>query len=413
MHVSQMDVCIDAAVLGTEDHLVFSPNRGVTWSPIVPSGMWHVTGGVKPCNDWCFDSLLRLAGCRLPLRPPQRFVAPIETLMSGSIGSTDTNVNPPWRYLMPEREHRAFVKRLLVDLEVSLDKLPFEYFMGTWVPGNSIIKQLQRARVDARERAGILASGEGNVHALETFAPDHTGFAQAVVYDRFGTLTGRPTVESGPNILTLKREHRRIIVPSEPDNVVMMIDFSGLEARVLLYEAGRRCDDRDLYATLAAELGVSRQAAKAAVISELYGSSKHALGAVLKLDGKELNRFIKRVKTHFNTGVLLKRIKQQFVAMGKITNRYGRPVDVDEPLDHIFINYYAQSTGADVALIGFSNLINSANSLGLAVKPLYLLYDALVFEVPVVNVEQFINLASSLHVPGYVQPFLTRAEALG
>ena len=94
----------------------------------------------------------------------------------------------------------------------------------------------------------------------------------------------------------------------------------------MLYEAGRRCENPDIYAMIAEDMGdgITRKAVKGAVISELYGSSKHALGKALGIEGKELNAFVKKVRMYFNTQELLARVKKQFVSTGRLINRYGR-----------------------------------------------------------------------------------------
>ncbi len=315
--------------------------------------------------------------------------------------------------LMPARAHQAFVKGLVEGVTVAMDGLPVNYYRDTWVPGDRVIRSLQPARVDTAKWQALVDAKVGNVHVVETFKQDADGFARPITYDRFGTLTGRLTVASGPGIMTLKREYRDIIIPSTPGGCIVSIDFAALEARVLLYEAGRRCDEPDLYDMIAREMGgrVTRKAVKGAVISELYGSSKHALGAVLGIKGRELNDFVNQVKTYFNTAALLKRIKQQFVASGRIINRYGRPILVDEPLDHVMINYYAQSSGADVALLGFSQLINELAVDAPTVRPLYLLHDGLFLDVPHEHIERVLAIRS-ITVHGYVQKFYLKSERL-
>lgn len=255
-----------------------------------------------------------------------------------------------------------------------------------------------------------MEAGVGNVKAVSTFVPDHAGFAAPVVYDRFGALTGRLTVTHGPSILTLKREYRDLLV-SDTGGCIVSVDFAALEARVLLYEAGRRCDEPDLYGMIARDLGYDRKAVKGAVISELYGSSKYALGKALGIEGRELNSFVRRVKAYFNTKELLSRIKAQFFETGRIINRYGRPVLIDDPMDHIFINYYAQSSGVDVTLLGFSLLVERLARECPGVRPLYLLHDALILDVPLKYLDE-VMATRAVTVPGYVQAFPLKVERL-
>lgn len=394
--------CIDAAVLGTDRHLV-SCADGFTWHATVPKDMWHLSGRVKPDSDWCLDTVLRLGGATVDLAPPVRFVNAMATVSSGS------NITAmPWQRIMPARAHRAFVQGIIDQVVVAMAKAPVNYYRDTWVPGNAVIRSLRPAVVDKGRFDELIKAGEGNVSAIRSFEPDDNGFAEPIIYDRFKTLTGRLTVNSGPQILTLKREHRDLLV-SDTGGCIVSVDFAALEARVLLYEAGRRCDEPDLYGMIARDLGYDRKAVKAAVISELYGSSKYALGKVLGIEGKELNSFVRRVKAYFNTRELLNRIKAQFFETGHIINRYGRPVLIDDPMDHIFINYYAQSSGVDVTLLGFSLLVEHLARECPGVRPLYLLHDALILDVPLKYIDE-VMATRTVTVPGYVQKFYLKSE---
>lgn len=397
-------LCIDAAVLGTDKHLV-SGAAGFVWRVTVPEDTWHLSGYIKPDSDWCLDTALRLGGATVDLTPPIRFANAMATVSSGS------NITAmPWQRIMPARAHRAFVKGIIDQVAVAMAKAPIDYYRGTWVPGNAIIRSLQPARIDVTRFEALVEAGVGNVKVVSTFVPDHAGFAAPVAYDRFGTLTGRLTVTHGPNILTLKREYRDLLV-SDTGGCIVSVDFAALEARVLLYEAGRRCDEPDLYGMIANDLGYDRKAVKGAVISELYGSSKYALGKALGIEGRELNSFVRRVKAYFNTKELLSRIKAQFFETGRIVNRYGRPVMIDDPMDHIFINYYGQSTGVDVSLLGFSQVVERLARTASGVRPLFLLHDALILDVPSSHLDEVMSI-NHVFVPGYTQRFPLKVERL-
>lgn len=395
--------CIDRRVIGTEKHLLCLTSSGgdsFVWSDDVPSDCWHLDGTFK--DGLCLDTLARLGGLTLDLAPEKKFVSSTTPFLSGSGVSF-----VPWQHLMPGKAHRDFVKRLVTQAADALARGPKDYYRDTWGPGNAVLSAIKPAKVDERELDAIMDRGEGNLVALESFRPVSGGFASPVVYDRFGTLTGRLTVSSGPQLLTLNKEFRKIIKPSFSGGQVLMLDFAALEARVLLYEAGRRCDVADLYGMISSELGYVRDDVKAAVISELYGSSKWALGKRLEIGGKELDSFVGRVKTYFNTGDLLKRIKAQFLETGWITNRYGRKIFIDQPLDNIMINYYAQSTGADVVLLGFSQILQRLKRS----RPLGTIHDAMLIDVPEDEIDT-VRSIESVKVHGYVQRFFVRCEQL-
>lgn len=288
----------------------------------------------------------------------------------------------------------------------------FDYFETAWRPGSHVFRALKPAHVDGARWRELMTLGEGNVPAIRSFQPDGDGFTQPVIYDRFKTLTGRLTVQSGPQILTLKREHRNLMKSMYgKDGAVYAMDFSNLEARILLYEYGRKCDDPDLYGMIAKELGYDRKAVKGAVISELYGSSPWALGKVLGIEGKELHDFIRKVKAYFNTYELLARVKAQFVATGKVINRYGRPVTIDEPQDNIFVSYYGQSTGVDVTMLGFKQVIDQVTKKSDRIRPIFLLHDSILFDLPKEDL-QYLQTIKAVRVKGYVQKFPFKLEKI-
>lgn len=398
--------CLDKCLLGTDKHLVVLDGM-VMWSDDVPSETWHLNGVCKDNSDWCLDTVIRLSGRPIDMSPPKRYVQAM-SIMSGSL----EGVQVPWHRVMPAREHQGFTKRLIEEVGVAMARSPIEYYKTAWVPGNGVFKALQQASVDRQSWQALVDAQVGNVAVVRTFEPNDDGFAAPIGYNRFRTLTGRLTVEHGPQILTLKREYRNIIKSSFGENgSVWAIDFAALEVRILLYEYGRSCDNPDLYAMIAKELNHDRKAIKGAVICELYGSSKQALGKALGIEGKELTEFVKKVKAYFNTAELLERVKKEFIGTGHVVNRYGRHVLVDEPLDHVFINYYAQSTGADVALLGFKQVIDELAKKAPRARPIYLLHDAMLLDV---HNDDLATLQEIKHVRvnGYVQKFPLRLEKI-
>ena len=401
-----MAFCIDARILGTEKHLLRT-DTGLEWIEQVPDDVWHLSGERKSGSEWCLDTLLRLSAININTNPEQKFVASIVPFVSGTMYVDCV----PWRYVLPTQTHRDFMKRLVNDIDVAMAKCQVKYYRDTWVNGDRIFGHLKRARINRQLWQSLIDARVGNVNSVATFCPDQYGYAEKVFYDRFGTLTGRLTVKSGPSIHTLKKEYRNIIEPSHPAGQILVLDFAALEARVLLYEAGHRCDEPDLYKMIADELGYARKAVKGAVISELYGSSKFALGKALNIEGKELNDFVKRIKIYFKTHQLLKRIKQQFATSGYIVNRFGRRIGVDVPMDHVFINYYAQSTGADVALLGFSKIAEQLTCDAKRSHPLFLLHDGMFVDVHPDDIE-YIKSIKEVHVDGYVQKFFIKTELL-
>ena len=396
-----VDVLIDSRLLGTEKHLLVSDD-GFLRCDKPPHDAMRLMPSRDTYGTKCWSTLQFLAARRTSPQPPEAY-----TRMMSSMVPEDFPV--PWAAVIPSTRYKKYLNELVDFAKSSVDELTLRYYVDTWSAGSSLLSSLRPARTDS----SVIDSMASSVHVspiVETFRPRAGGYAQPVVYDRFGTVTGRLTVESGPNVLLLKKEYRNIIKSSFSSGSVVYLDFSSLEARVLLYESGGSCDGRDLYTSIAEKIGnVSRDAVKLAVLSELYGSSKNSLALTLGLSDSNLREFIKRVGEVINTKALLVSLKKQYSENGYIRNKFGRKLEVSRPQDNIFINYYAQSTGVDVAMLGFNQVVNALGTDG--VRPLFVLHDALILDVRedrLPDVEAIVDV----QVPGYSSKFPLKLEKL-
>lgn len=397
-----MDVLFDSCILGTQNHLLVSSD-GYTKMSKVPQEVWHYSGRLKNESNKCWDTIIKLSkNIPVPL-VPQEF----RNMMSAVAPDL---LFPPWANVIPKRVYRTYVDEL-VSLSRQGDPTSIAYYENAWVQGSSLFERLRPAKVDGQKVDAILADSVHNSQVVSTFKPRSGGFAQPVIYDRFGTVTGRLTVESGPNILLLKKEYRPVLKSSFQNGLVVSLDFSSLEARILLYESGGSCDEQDLYEFIARKVGggASRSIVKAAVLAELYGSSKNALALTLGMSYDSLAIFISKVEEIINTKKLLGRLKKEFLSQGTITNKYGRKLEVARPQDNIFINYYAQSTGVDVSLMGFNQALNILGSEG--IRPLFVLHDALILDVRDDRLKD-VESITTLRIPGYSSPFPLKMEVL-
>ena len=396
--------CISSSVLGSDRHIIVSDD-GYNTTLKVPKDMWVFNGALDPLKPLCLDSLLKLKGIEISIKPESKWTRLIEHFIFDS-------AIVPWSQVMPAIAYKSFVKNLIKSIVDSIDELPKDYYKSVWGPIGQFLVGLKAANIDSvgyRSSAAILDRDSG---AFETFRPGQGGYLQPVIYDRFATRTGRLVVSSGPNILTLKREHRKLLKSSFQSGKICSLDFGALEARIILLEAGVTPSINDLYAEIATNLfdkKVDRDTVKIAVISELYGSSKRAIGLRLGLAGKMLEDFIELIQSYFKTANLRKRLKEEFIQTGKIRNRFGRPLDLDDPQDHLFINTYTQSTGVDVSLLGFKKI---ADDLGLdGIRPLFVLHDALILDVRsdrIKDVENYMTVS----IPTYEHQFPLKFEMI-
>lgn len=396
-----MDLLLDSCVLGSKDHLLVSDDGFIRTSRRPPD-VWHYSGDLKIDSDRCWDTVMKLSSATGLPQIPQRY----KTAMNVVAPDHD---KPPWSQVMPQSVYRRYFNEL-VSLRGRHDERSLRYYVSTWTKGNELLRKLRPARTDGDVISDISSSSVHNGSVLESFRPRGGGYAPVVSYDRFGTVTGRLTVESGPNILLLKKEHKKILKPSTPGGAVISLDFSSLEARILLYESGGTCEGPDLYSDIAARLGgLPRNVVKSAILAELYGSSKASLALTLGLSDASLSKFIKMIGEVIDTRRLLSELKSQFSKEGYITNKYGRKMTVTRPQDNIFINYYAQSTGVDVALMGFNEIVNRLGPDG--IRPLFVLHDALILDVREDRIRD-VESTEEVKVQGFEQAFLVKAERL-
>lgn len=319
-----------------------------------------------------------------------------------------TGSNPPpipWMAVLPHDNFRIFFRNVVQETTDSFSELPFDYYEVSWTAGSRVLSSLRPARIDMDKFQAAVDRYASGMPGLESFRPKRSGFAHPVTYDRFATRTGRLTVVEGPNILLLKKDLRNFLVSSFDGGSVVSLDFRALEARIVLAEAGRHSDAEDMYGDIASTLfdgRVTRDVVKTAVLAELYGISRSALKARLGVSDEVVGSFIISIREHFGIEDLRRRLKGQSDATGKVTNRFGRPIPVPAGQDHLLVNSYAQSSGVDVAMLGFDAVLRRLGGEG--IRPLFVLHDALILDVHPDRLKD-VSSVSDVQVPGYAQSF--------
>ena len=182
----------------------------------------------------------------------------------------------------------------------------------------------------------------------------HNGeYIEAVRYVRSKIKTGRLSVIKGPQVMTMRKEHRNIAKGCR------QIDFSSMEPRFLLNVSGIPVEG-DLYEWVAKEAGLSddRTHTKIAIISSLYGSARQ-IPKVTELFG--LREWEKQLEADVVDNV--------------IENYYGRPIQTEGVLGRHLLALWLQSSAADAAIKGFTDFFRKNTHL----KPHWVIHDACVF----------------------------------
>ena len=213
--------------------------------------------------------------------------------------------------------------------------------------------------------------------------PGKEGYANIPVYSQPSTSTGRLTVKKGPSILTLPAKCRDAIRSRHPSGRVIQIDFVSLEPRVAKYLAGFDAP-KDIYTDMCETLfngSIDRKTAKLSTLSALYGVSSKRLDTFLG-PGKNAKHIIRSVRRYFGLERIESELKNKMISQGNIENALGRPLFPDTTSSHVLVSHYIQSSAVDIALCGFSDLLNNFEVLGVTIDPLYIIHDALVIDVP-------------------------------
>lgn len=362
--------------------------------------------------------------CRLykkPYRnfPPKKFVRAYKTVLAPKEGShAELPRDFPWSKVIPKGIYRKELERLVQGLYEDFGNMDLSYFFGLYKRHAAVFKSLRRAAIDFQKYEEFIADGnESSSKAiLKTFVPasQHKGvyYSSKIEYDRFSSITGRLVVKEGPGILHLRKDYRQVITSQwGEDGSVYSFDFKSLEPRILLaLKDDNLKTPKDLYLHVANEMGiegVDRKLIKTVIISMIYGAGDDEL--IKKLKGKidYPEDFVTAIKEQFGVEELREKLKQEYEEnQGQmIFNMYKRPIFAESTPPYVLVNYFIQSTAVDVALNGFSNIIERLmKSDGLRlIRPLFVLHDALIIDVhkSVESLLPKIALAGSINIPKF------------
>jgi hypothetical protein len=362
--------CINRSLLGEQFDLCVSDGK-FRWSDGAPEGYWSL-GDDNALLD--IKLLAKLSNMQIrDVRDAHR--ASFSTLRySGPV---------QWRYALSAKEFDAFIRGMLDDIEALFSQGCVSYYTDVFKSTRECLNSLEHARVDDCLLEKFIAdeANETNRSALRSLAPNSCGFANKTIYDQTSTITGRLTVASGPRILTLPKRHRSAIVSRYDGGSIVFLDFRSLEPNVIL-GAQKRKTPEDVYSEICSTvLGgkLDRKQAKIATIALLYGAQESTASQLSGLSGKELKDTMKKISEFFLLDAMFNKLLDELKCNGKICNFYGRPIIVNDRRK--LLNYYAQSSAVDVALLGFWSAVKYVKQEKLRMHPLFVIHDCILFDV--------------------------------
>jgi len=205
------------------------------------------------------------------------------------------------------------------------------------------------------------------------------GFANIVRYNLSNTVTGRLTVNQGPNILTLPNRCRKIFESRWGNNgSLLSVDFKNLEPRFVKKILGENVEN-DIYNEILNMLDfkeeIDRSLIKKAVISVMYGKSTPIEGISLKRS----EIILQTTKDYFNLHKIYEIANVKYFEKYR-RNYFGRPIlNYNEEKSNKIINNFIQSSAVDLAMIYFNQLTNTFDEN--LVKPCFVIHDAFIVDV--------------------------------
>jgi hypothetical protein len=352
-----------------------------------------------------FEELAQIYHKPLPdCFPPKPFKTIYETILGGS--SLDL---VHWSECLPEKVLSQSVRLLATKLFESFSDLDLSYWNNHYVKNGFVFSQLFPAKINEEYYEGI----PDKKQILLSFMPDRDGFCQVPEYSRKDSVTGRTTVVSGPQIILLKKEHRKNMFVSRfgSDGEILILDFKALEPQTLmnifnliedpekLAEPTNHSEDYDLYEDILTKLKsqkpYTRDLTKEVSLAELYGSGFENLKD--KIDFQEYLSVSKQIQELFHLKELENWIDSK-ATDGFIYNFFGKPIPNTELPSHKKINYLAQSTAVEVALNGFSILCKKMEKMirEQTCLPLFVLHDALIIDTKKNLIDELKKLVHSV-----------------
>lgn len=398
-----MKILLDASVLGVEVDVVYDASTRVFVRDAVPDAFFTRRSvqhpGLTSIND-----LVAVNGLSIDTGPPENHAAALH-----ACGAHD-HAGVLWSHALPRDVWVRWSRSILNRIIDTTSRCETSYYNDVFAPASQFLGSLVPSRVDRNLFRELSERDDANP-SLFTFDPGPSGDANPVVYDRFKTRTGRLVVSSGPRILTLPKECRKIFKSRHAKGAIVMFDYVSFEAQVLLASIGK-APLRDVYDSVVNEVfggEVPREVAKSAVLGMMFGIGREALGEATGMRGKQLDSVMRGIASYFDVNRFQADLMSKLTD-GRIHNRFGRSIAVPDGSRHLIVNSFVQSTAVDAALAGFSAMVARSRDAGMGIDPLYVIHDALVCDVHDVDDTEVIASMAS-HINGFEEEHVFPCKA--
>jgi hypothetical protein len=259
--------------------------------------------------------------------------------------------NPPWYFYIGKKKFITRAKQYskkYSEFRSSFDTDQIEVHQSI----SSFLETLEPAKFNPS-----LVDASYEDHFKKSIQPHLFGDTLSVPkYTRTKTKTGRLSVHTGPNVLTMHSGLRAGLEGSH------QIDFISMEPNFLLKYIGKSPSD-NLYDDIRSSIfndSVTRAKVKIATISALYGSDRS-------------DKFAKTISDYFCLDKVVSELEQR-IESDTIRNEYGRLIHLQGARGRHLLSLWLQSSATDGALYGFYNFKKNND-----IKALWIIHDALIF----------------------------------
>ena len=297
----------------------------------------------------------------------------------------------PWRMCMPTREWKLFTKNLVDCLWINFNSPDNHYYVSTFKRNTELIRSLREAYVDVSVINDLSKSATDNSRLqMSKFIPAAGDrVAPRSKYSLSKSVTGRMTITEGPNILTLKKEYRKILKSRwGQKGKIYEIDIQSVVPRVALSFFGKSVPG-DVYSSVMnhVDVKIDRATAKIATLSAIYGASHHTLAGMLPESTNAL-KVLQSVKDFFGIRHIEKMLKEQHDLLGFIKNSHGRKIFSDSPS----VNHLIQSSSVDVSFDVFESLMQRFTRSNIKFNPIYFIHDAIIIDVHADSIDRLFDM---------------------
>src|SRR5699024_10636941 len=330
------------------------------------------------------------------------------------IAGEEFNINSPKQLGVVLFEHLELpvIKKTKTGYSTAADVLE------TLRPKHKIIEYILEYREIQKLQSTYVVGLQGQIHGDGRI---HTRFNQTLA--QTGRLSSvEPNLQNIPIRLEEGRKIRKAFVPKSEDNVLLSLDYSQIELRVLasiskdekMIQAFN--EGKDIHTITAANVyniepnevtSTMRSNAKAVNFGIVYGISDYGLSQQLRITRKEAKEFIDTyLDTFVNVKNYMKHIVQDAKRDGYVSTLLGRRRYVPDInsrnfnarsfSERIAMNSPIQGTAADIIKLAMVNYFERDAKEKFDAELLLQIHDELVFDIPKTEVEDFIEVIKEI-----------------